>query len=60
MRSPLFGVKLSLASVRKLLAEFGLTPQKPLMRAFERDPASIEVLTARHLSVALRHGLIAL
>lgn len=38
-----FGVKLSLASVGKLLAELGLTPQKPLMRAYERDPAAIEV-----------------
>ena len=28
-----FGIKLSLASVGKLLAELGLTPQKPLMRA---------------------------
>jgi hypothetical protein len=37
-----FGVKLSLASVGKLLAELGLTPQKPLMRAYERDPAAIE------------------
>ena len=27
----------------KLLAELGLTPQKPLMRAYERDPAAIEV-----------------
>jgi transposase len=37
-----FGVTLSLASVGKLLAELGLTPQKPLMRAYERDPAAIE------------------
>ena len=37
-----FGVKLSLASVGKLLAELGLTPQKPLMRAYERDPAAID------------------
>jgi hypothetical protein len=37
-----FGVKLSLASVGKLLAKLGLTPQKPLMRAYERDPAAIE------------------
>ena len=38
-----FRVKLSLASVGKLLAALGLTPQKPLMRAYERDPAAIEV-----------------
>jgi hypothetical protein len=36
-------VNLSLASVGKLLAELGLTPQKPLQRAYERDPAAIEV-----------------
>jgi transposase len=37
-----FGVQLSLASVGKLLADLGLTPQKPLMRAYERDPEAIE------------------
>src|SRR5215470_13346275 len=37
-----FGITLSLASVGKLLADLGLTPQKPLMRAYERDPAAIE------------------
>jgi transposase len=37
-----FGVELSLASVGKLLANLNLTPQKPLKRAYERDPAAIE------------------
>lgn len=37
-----FGIELSLASVGKLLATLGLTPQKPLMRAYERDPVAIE------------------
>jgi transposase len=37
-----FGIELSLASVGKLLASLGLTPQKPLMRAYERDPVAIE------------------
>src|SRR5262249_36386092 len=37
-----FDIELSLASVGKLLAELGLTPQKPLQRAYERDPAAIE------------------
>jgi transposase len=37
-----FGVELSLASVGKLLAALELTPQKPLTRAYERDPAAIE------------------
>ena len=36
-----FGIELSLASVGKLLASLGLTPQKPLMRAYERDPEAI-------------------
>ena len=37
-----FDITLSLASIGKLLADLGLTPQKPLMRAYERDPAAIE------------------
>src|SRR6202171_1213425 len=37
-----FGTELSLASVGKLLATLGLTPQKPLMRAYQRDPVVIE------------------
>ena len=37
-----FGVQLSLASVGTLLARLGLTPQKPLQRAYERDPEAIE------------------
>ncbi len=37
-----FGVQLSLASVGALLARLGLTPQKPLQRAYERDPEAIE------------------
>jgi transposase len=36
-----FGVTLSLASVGALLARLGLTPQKPLQRAYERDPEAI-------------------
>jgi len=39
-----FGIELSLASVGKLLASLNLTPQKPLTRAYERDPAAIEML----------------
>ena len=37
-----FGIELSLASVGKVLASVGLTPQKPLTRAYERDPEAIE------------------
>lgn len=36
-----FGVRLSLASVGAVLARQGLTPQKPLQRAYQRDPAAI-------------------
>lgn len=37
-----FGVTLSLASIGALLVRLGLTPQKPLQRAYQRDPAAIE------------------
>ena len=36
-----FGVRLSVASIGALLARLGLTPQKPLQRAYERDPEAI-------------------
>jgi transposase len=41
-----FGVQLSLASIGALLARLGLTPQKPLQRAYERDPEAIEAWKA--------------
>jgi transposase len=37
-----FGVSLSLASVGALLSRLGLTVQKPLQRAYQRDPEAIE------------------
>jgi len=37
-----FGVLLSLASIGALLARQGLTPQKPLQRAYQRDPEAVE------------------
>ncbi len=37
-----FGVQLSLTSIGSLLARQGLTPQKPLQRAYQRDPEAIE------------------
>lgn len=37
-----FDVSLSVTSVGSLLAELGLTPQKPLQRAYQRDPEAIE------------------
>lgn len=36
-----FGVYLSLASIGAILARLGLTPQKPLLRAYQRDPDAI-------------------
>lgn len=36
-----FGMTLSLASVGALLARVGRTPQKPLQRAYQRDPEAI-------------------
>jgi transposase len=37
-----FGVGLGLTAVGELLAKLGLTPQKPLQRAYQRDPQAIE------------------
>lgn len=37
-----FEARLSLASIGALLARQGLTPQKPLQRAYQRDPEAIE------------------
>lgn len=37
-----FGVRLSVTSIGRLLAELEITPQKPLRRAYERDPAAVE------------------
>ncbi len=36
------GVKLGVTAVGRLLAELDITPQKPLRRAYERDPVAIE------------------
>ena len=36
-----FGVKLSLAAIGTLLARLGLTAQKPLERAYQRDPEAV-------------------
>ena len=37
-----FNISLSVTSVGSLLAELNLTPQKPLQRAYQRDPVAIE------------------
>jgi len=36
-----FGAELSVTAVGRMLAELQITPQKPLRRAYERDPAAI-------------------
>ena len=37
-----FGIRLGVTAVGELLAKLGLTPQKPLERAYQRDPEAIE------------------
>jgi transposase len=37
-----FGIRLGVTAVGSLLAKLGLTPQKPLQRAYQRDPDAIE------------------
>lgn len=37
-----FGIRLGLTAVGALLAKLGLTPQKPLQRAYQRDPDAID------------------
>jgi transposase len=37
-----FGIRLGLTAVGALLARLGLTPPKPLQRAYQRDPEAIE------------------
>lgn len=37
-----FGIRIGVTAVGMLLAKLGLTPQKPLQRAYQRDPQAIE------------------
>ncbi len=37
-----FGVRVGVTAVGRMLARLGLTPQKPLQRAYQRDPIAIE------------------
>jgi transposase len=37
-----FAIRIGLTAVGELLAKLGLTPQKPLQRAYQRDPEAIE------------------
>jgi transposase len=40
-----FGIRLGVTAVGRLLAELDITPQKPLRRAYERDPVAIKQWT---------------
>lgn len=37
-----FGVRLGVTAVGRVLSRLGLTPQKPLQRAYQRDPQAVE------------------
>jgi transposase len=37
-----FGIQPGQTAVGELLAKLGLTPQKPLQRAYQRDPEAVE------------------
>jgi transposase len=36
-----FGIKLQVRSIDKYLARWGFTPQKPIKRAYEQNPAAV-------------------
>ena len=38
-----FGIKLSKASVCRLLAQLGLTPQRPVWRAYQQKPEAVQI-----------------
>lgn len=37
-----FGIQVSITTTGSVLAEMGITPQKPLRRAYEQDPVAVE------------------
>ena len=51
-----FGVRLSLASIGAVLARQGLTPQKPLQRAYQRDPDAIARCQRETYPAIARHA----
>lgn len=51
-----FGVRLSLASIGAVLARQGLTPQKPLQRAYQRDPDAIDRWQRETYPAIARHA----
>lgn len=51
-----FGARLSLASVGAVLARQGLTPQKPLQRAYQRDPDAMARWQRETYPLIARHA----
>jgi transposase len=51
-----FGVSVSLATVGTILARLGLTPQKPLQRAYQRDPIAIAEWQAKTYPALVRRA----
>ena len=51
-----FGIRLSLASIGAVLARQGLTPQKPLQRAYQRDPDAIDRWQRETYPTIARHA----
>ena len=51
-----FGVSLSLSTVGRYLRGWGLTPQKPMRRAYERDPAAVKRWLDEHYPAIARRA----
>lgn len=50
-----FGIDLSLTTVGRYLRRWGLSPQKPMQRAFEQDPVAVQRwLTSEYPAIAAR------
>jgi transposase len=50
-----FGIRVSVWTVGRYLAKWGFTPQKPLRRAYERDPAAVATwLTEQYPAIRRR------
>src|SRR5438105_14081095 len=51
-----FAIRLAVSAVGELLAKLGLTPQKPLQRAYQRDPAALEAWRRERLPAIARQA----
>ena len=60
-----FGVKMSKASVCRMLAQMGLTPQRPVWRAYQQKPEEVQKwldeeyprIRSRRVALKLRYSL---